>query len=241
MRRPRIGGTTATTIVITIMMATAAISSAVCTWPANSDSVMAWRRGAAIYGRVSLSTPIRAAVLMTRITVIAGSLAPNTNIASATRKPIAKAMNVPIITGAITDGVGRLAVRGAKGRRVCGGPNNYELESAPRGSTTEPHDLRVLFRRQRFFNRHLLTFLDGYDAVYRAIPGHGDIEYVASRIQVEVERRSLVEHAAVHHDLRAFGLRLDAHYAHAGGVAVTEHFLESAAGGTDLIGAAQVS
>src|SRR5215472_2768609 len=209
MPRPRIGATTATTIVITIMTTIAVISSGERRWRTNSDSAMARRRRAAMYGRASLSIPIRAAVSRTPITVIAVSLAANTNIANSTRKPIAKAMNVPLITGTIQDGVGRSSGKRGKGPPYPWRPLLFVCRTRERSRRPAyaPDQLRYLFRLERFFDRQLLTFLDSYNPMQAAVTGHGDIENVGSGIQVKVERRSLVEHAAIHRDLRALGLR----------------------------------
>src|SRR5258706_12926593 len=75
--------------------------------------------------------------------------------------------------------------------------------------------------------------------MYALVTGHGDVNDVSAGIQVEVERRGLIQYAVVDRDLRALRLGLDAHNAHAGSVASPEHLLEFPTCRTDFISAPQ--
>src|SRR3954465_15339525 len=87
---------------------------------------------------------------------------------------------------------------------------------------------------QRFFDCDLVALLDVNHAVQTAVPGHGDIDHVRSRIQIKVVRRGFVERAVVHQDLRALGLRLHAHDSHAGRGTAVEDFFELPTCAADL-------
>jgi hypothetical protein len=92
-----------------------------------------------------------------------------------------------------------------------------------------------LLRRQRFLDGSLFAFLQRDYTVHRAIASHGDIDDIGAGIEIEIEGRSLVERAVVHHDLRALRLCLDAYRGHTCGIALLEHFRELAASGMDFV------
>src|SRR5262249_7781497 len=74
-------------------------------------------------------------------------------------------------------------------------------------------------------------------AVHTAIAGHVNVENVGSRIEIKIEWRGFIEHAIVHHDLRALGLGFHADNSRIGILTATaEYFLEFSARSTNLIG-----
>src|SRR5579863_8596426 len=68
---------------------------------------------------------------------------------------------------------------------------------------------------------------------------HGDVDDIGPGVEIEIERRSLIQHPIVDHNLCAFGLGLDAYDAHAGSVTSAKDLLEMSSRGANFIGAAQ--
>src|SRR5579863_2660031 len=83
-----------------------------------------------------------------------------------------------------------------------------------------------LFPVQTLVNHHLTALLHRNHFVQVLEPGHGDVNLVVARIQIEFRRRHPVHYAIVHRDLRPFGLGSHTHHTHSRRVRTAKHFLE---------------
>src|ERR1700730_16914051 len=93
---------------------------------------------------------------------------------------------------------------------------------------------------EALFDRDLAVLLHVDDAMHALESRQSNVDYVGARIQVQVDRRELIENAIVDGNLRSLGLRLDADCTHSRNVAAPEELLELAAN-LDVVGVAQNS
>src|SRR5437667_8057888 len=73
-----------------------------------------------------------------------------------------------------------------------------------------------------FIQRELAAFFYGDHAVNVFVSRHGDVDDIVSRIQIELQRRRLIQNSISHRNLRALGLSFDVHSTHASRVPATE-------------------
>src|SRR6266542_5027711 len=169
--------TIAGTAIGTIIAMTA--SAAAFTPLANSDSATAQKWPARTCGRASRLILARAGIIMP-IVATATTWAIDTNIANTTLLHIGQVMRAfTADTGTDTTGkrFGGKPPAQAGGFCICGS----------------------LFRGERLFDCDFLPLLNFNYAVQAAVAGHRNVNYIGSRILIEIKWRSLVEHSIVYH------------------------------------------